>query len=63
MDIFNILGENVYSIKYHFSEKGEHTVAWHRKDSNGQEVVSGVYFVVMKFNYEMVNTSKFIIIN
>jgi flagellar hook assembly protein FlgD len=63
LDLFNILGENVFSLQNHFSEKGEYTATWNGRDSNGHKVVSGVYFVVMKLNYEVVKTSKFIVIN
>ena len=48
IDIFNILGENVNTILENDLSNGFHQVDWNGKNSNGQNVGSGIYFYTIE---------------
>ncbi len=49
--IYNILGQKVLTRKQYF-EPGIHDISWHGINSYGQNVPSGIYFILLKKNHE-----------
>lgn len=54
LDIFNSIGEKVYSLYSGFAQPGVHTLSWNGKDISGNSVSSGIYF------YRLTNKFDFI---
>ena len=48
IDIFNILGQRIKSLKNETVTAGEHTVTWDGNDHRGNQVASGIYFYQLK---------------
>ena len=48
LEVLNILGQKVATLKDSYTEAGSHVVTWDGKSDNGQPVSSGVYFYRMK---------------
>lgn len=48
LEVLNILGQKVATLKDAYTEAGSHVVTWDGKSDNGQPVSSGVYFYRMK---------------
>lgn len=44
IEIFNSLGERVQKLYQKFTYKGNHSIQWSGKDSNGKPLPSGIYF-------------------
>ncbi|MBU8923229.1 MAG: zinc-dependent metalloprotease [Bacteroidales bacterium] len=44
LDIYNIAGQRIVTLKDQFEQAGRRSVSWDGKDFNGSDVVSGVYF-------------------
>lgn len=49
LDIFNVVGQKIRTLKKEQMEAGVHTVQWNGEDNNGRTVPGGVYF------YRLVN--------
>lgn len=47
LDVLNVLGQKVVTLKDEFSEAGSFVVTWDGKDKTGRSVASGVYFYRM----------------
>jgi len=58
---FNLIGEEVKTIKYHNQEAGQYLVTWDGKDNRGNSVSTGIYFYHMKAG-EFIQTRKMLII-
>ena len=43
--IYNLMGQEVRTLKRGMTDTGHHSILWHGKDNRGQLVSSGVYFI------------------
>ena len=43
--IYNLMGQEVRTLKQKMMDTGRHTIQWHGKNNRGEMVSSGVYFV------------------
>ncbi|MCK5125453.1 MAG: T9SS type A sorting domain-containing protein [candidate division Zixibacteria bacterium] len=50
ISVFNVLGQKVRVLVEGHQEAGEHEVMWDSKDTNGEQVASGVYFYRSQVN-------------
>lgn len=50
LSIFNIKGQKIVTLSKDKFGKGEHSITWDGKNSNGMNVASGVYFYSLKAN-------------
>ncbi len=48
IEVFNIKGQLVKTLKKDYMSAGSHTVVWHGKNSNNKQCASGLYFYVVK---------------
>lgn len=46
--VFNVLGQEVKELVNGYNEAGSHEVVWDGKNSNGEQVASGIYFYRIK---------------
>jgi len=46
--IYNLKGQKVKTLVNETLPAGEHSVIWDRRDSNGKQVSSGIYFYKLK---------------
>jgi len=61
LDIYNILGRKVRTLKSGVVEAGQHQAVWNGTDQSGCDVASGVYFYRLKAeNYA--NTRKMLLL-
>jgi hypothetical protein len=56
VNIYNVLGQEIKEITNGFIEAGHHQVTWDGKNSDGEDVTSGVYFY--RINAEDFNKTK-----
>jgi parallel beta-helix repeat protein len=61
IDIFNILGENINTILENDLSNGFHQAEWNGKNSNGQNVGSGIYFYTIEADNRIIS-NKIILI-
>jgi len=45
LEIYDILGRKVNTLQSGFKTPGVHEISWNSKDSRGQDVASGMYFI------------------
>ena len=43
--IYNLMGQEIRTLKRGMMDTGHHSILWHGKDNRGQLVSSGVYFI------------------
>jgi hypothetical protein len=60
IDVYNIIGEKVGEIVNANLSSGTNEITWNLKNKYGSELATGIYFAVMKLNYEVVDITKFI---
>ena len=44
LEIFNVLGQQIYSAQANHNQPGEYSFIWNSVDNNGNEIGSGIYF-------------------
>ena len=59
--IYNILGQDVRFLVDEYKDAGEHTIVWDGKDSQGQQVATGVYFYRLVAN-DFVDSKKMLLL-
>jgi hypothetical protein len=53
LDIYDLRGRKMARLVDDFLENGHHSVSWYGKDTTGRNVASGVYFMKLKVNAEV----------
>ncbi len=48
IEVFNILGQQIYILLYEEKLAGDYQVTWDGKDASGTTVASGIYFYRMQ---------------
>jgi len=49
LEILNVLGQKIFSVERLHTQAGEYTFTWNGRDSNGNAIVSGMYFYRINF--------------
>jgi len=62
LSIYNIKGQKVNTLVKNYKNTGTHTIVWDGKDSNQEQVSSGIYFYRIKTNEIISKTKKMILI-
>ncbi|MCK4696511.1 MAG: T9SS type A sorting domain-containing protein, partial [Candidatus Cloacimonetes bacterium] len=44
LEIYNVKGQKIRTLKTGFQTAGEHSIVWKGRDDNGNAVSSGIYF-------------------
>ena len=55
IEIFNVLGQQIFSMENSHSQPGEYSVTWNGKDKDGNEVGSGMYFYRIAIHSDRIN--------
>jgi len=58
IDILNVLGQQVRTLKDEYTEAGAYTITWDGRDQAGSSVASGVYFYRMKAGNQFEEVKK-----
>jgi flagellar hook assembly protein FlgD len=61
MEIFNIMGQRVRTLVDDVLPAGQHTVEWNGRNTNGDEVATGVYLYRMTAD-SYTNTKKMLLL-
>lgn len=61
LSIHNLLGQRIIDIVDDYKNPGQYTVSWDSKDSNDNDLASGIYFVRLKAN-NFIETKKIILL-
>jgi FlgD Ig-like domain/Matrixin len=48
VQVYNVMGQTVATLADGYLEAGQHSLAWDGRDTNGNRVASGVYFVLVR---------------
>lgn len=62
LSIYNTKGQKVNTLVKNYKNTGTHTIVWDGKDSNQEQVSSGIYFYRIKTNEIISKTKKMILI-
>jgi hypothetical protein len=62
INIYNVLGQKISRILIPFSDRGDHSVQWAGRDFDNNKLSPGVYFAIVRINFEVVFRRKLVII-
>jgi hypothetical protein len=58
LELFNVLGQKVFSVEKQHNQTGEHFINWNGVDNAGNGVGSGMYFYRINFKSSQYNSSE-----
>jgi hypothetical protein len=62
LDVYNLLGEKIYSLVNEFLPAGNYSVNWNATDSKGNQLENGLYFFKLETGSNSVQTLKSVLI-
>ena len=61
LEIFNLQGKLIKTLKNEFGHSGDYSLTWNALDNNGRKVTSGVYVYALKTNSQMKNNKMILL--
>jgi hypothetical protein len=59
--IYDLLGQKVIDIVDEYKNPGKYSITWNSKDTKGNQLVSGIYFILLSAN-NLIDTKKIILL-